>query len=233
LVPEDRVRRACVVAVLAGCAALAVAVSPAAATNECKGLQVCVPVAGPWVLATQPGTEFQLDCPKHYIVGGLDAELSTPAVDIGFVGGLGSPVNPGITTTASAVFLGRHVGARGVASFRPHLGCVPTSGGGQRTPTAYRVFKPGKPTVRVVKQLSVLPTLSTHLVARCPAGQRLVRTTYAVGFNTEAPPGAGAAKGVRVKQSVRSGIVRVTAHGALGTPPATIVQVDLTCAVAA
>jgi hypothetical protein len=142
-------------------------------------------------------------------------------------------VNPGITTTGSAVFLGRFLGSRGIASFRPHIGCVPSSGGGQRTPTAYHAFKPGKPTVRVVKQLSVLPTLTTHLVVRCTANQRLVRATYAVGFNTASPPNAGTAKGVHVKQSVRSGIVRVTAHGALGTPGGTIVQVDLTCAVAA
>ncbi|MGZ8717281.1 MAG: hypothetical protein ACXWYO_09250, partial [Gaiellaceae bacterium] len=84
-------------------AALSVAVSAAAAagaaTTECRGLQVCVPVAGPWVLATPAGAEFQLDCPKRFIVGGLDAELSRPAVELGFVGGLGSPVNPGITTT--------------------------------------------------------------------------------------------------------------------------------------
>ena len=226
-------RRVAVAVAALACVALAVTVSPAAAaTTECKGLQVCVPVAGPWVLATQAGTEFQLDCPKRFIVGGLDAELSTPAVDLGFVGGLGSPVNPGITTTGSAVFLGRFVGAHGVASFRPHIGCVPASGGGQRTPTAYHVFKPGKPTVRVVKQLSVLPTLTTHLVARCPANQRLVRTTYALGFFTDAPPAASAVKGVRVKQTVRSGTVRVSAHGALGIPAGTIVQVDLTCAVA-
>ena len=57
------------------------------------------------MLATPERTEFQLDCPKRFIVGGLDAELSIRAIEIGFVGGLGSPVNPGITTTGSAVFL--------------------------------------------------------------------------------------------------------------------------------
>ena len=215
------------------CAALAVAVSPAGATNECKGLQVCVPVAGPWVLATTPGTEFQLDCPKRFIVGGLDAELSSPAVDVGFVGGLGSPVNPGITTTGSAVFLGTFVGARGSATFRPHIGCVPSSGGGQRTPTAYRVFKPGKPTVRVVKELLVMPKLTTHLVARCAANQRLVRATTAVAFYSDAPPSARVAQSVRVKQVVRTGRVQVSAVGGAGIPARTVVQVDLVCAVAA
>jgi hypothetical protein len=227
------VKRVAIVGALA-CTVLAVAVAPAvAATSECRGLQVCVPVAGPWVLATQAGTEFQLDCPKRYIVGGLDAELSSRAVELGFVGGLGSPVNPGITTTGSAVFLGRFVGATGVASFRPHIGCVPASGGGQRTPTAFRVFKPGKPTVRIVKQLAVLPGLTVHTVARCAAHQRLVSATHAVAFYTQAPPSAGLAQKVRVTQVVRNGSVRVSARGGFGVPERTIVQVGLVCAVAA
>jgi hypothetical protein len=225
------VKRLALVGALA-CAALAVAAAAAAATSECRGLQVCVPVAGPWVLATQAGTEFQLDCPKTYIIGGLDAELSSRAVELGFVGGLGSPVNPGITTTGSAVFLGRLVAATGVASFRPHIGCVPSSGSGRRTPTAFRVFKPGKPTVRVVKQLTVLPGLTMRIVARCSANQRLVSATHAVAFYTDAPPSARLAQKVRVTQVVRNGRVHVSARGGFGLPERTIVQVDLVCAVA-
>lgn len=221
------------VACAVGCAALAVAASPAAATNECKGLQVCVPVAGPWVLATQAGAEFQLDCPKKFIVGGLDAELSSRAVDIGFMGGLGSPVNPGITTTSSAVFLGRFLAAHGVATFRPHIGCIPAAGGGRRTPTAYRVVPPGKPTTRVVKELTVLPKITTHLAAHCVGGARLVHATNAIGFFSDTPPSAQVAQSVRVKQVVRGGTVRVTAKGGAGIPLRTIVQVDLTCAVTA
>ena len=51
----------------------------------------------------------------------------------GFLGALGAPVNPGVTTSTGAVFLGRVVrnGVAG-ASFRPHLGCIPASGGGHR-----------------------------------------------------------------------------------------------------
>jgi hypothetical protein len=223
-------------AVLTGivCAALAAASTASAATSECKGLQVCVPVAGPWVLATPGQTEFQLNCPKRFIVGGLDAELSRREIDIGFVGGLGSPVNPGITTTGSVVFLGRFVGATGVATFRPHIGCVPASGGGQRAPTAYRVFKPGKPTARVVKELVVLPTLTLHLAARCPAGRRLVSATHAVGFYGDKPPTLAVAQSVRVTQRVRNGVVHITANGGTGRLEGrTIVQVDLVCAVRA
>jgi hypothetical protein len=224
------VRRAALLAA-AACAALVAATGAGAATSECRGLKVCVPVAGPWVLATAAGSEFQLDCPKRFIVGGLDAELSSRAIELGFVGGLGSPVNPGITTTGSAVFLGRFVGARGVASFRPHIGCIPTSGGGGREPTAYRAFKPGKPTLRIVKQLLVLPGITTHVVARCAANQRLVHATHAVGFYSNSPPSAGVARSVRVQQVVRSGSVRISARGSTGDTTRTIVQVDLVCAV--
>jgi hypothetical protein len=214
------------------CAMLLAASGAAAATGECKGLQVCVPVAGPWVLATPERAEFQLDCPKRFIVGGLDAELSSRAVEIGFVGGLGSPVNPGITTTGSAVFLGRFVGTKGVATFRPHIGCVPASGGGQRTPTAYRAFKPGTPTTRVVKELVVLPSLTLRLAARCPAGQRLIGATHAIGFFGDKPPTAGVAQSVHVTQRVRNGVVHVSARGGTGLlERRTIVQVDLVCAV--
>ena len=218
----------------AACASLLVVATAGAATSECKGLQVCVPIAGPWVLATPQRTEFQLDCPKRFIVGGLDAELSSRAIEIGFVGGLGSPVNPGITTTGSAVFLGRFVGARGVATFRPHIGCVPASGGGQRTPTAYHAFKPGTPTTRVVKELDVLPTLTLRLSARCPAGQRLISATHAIGFYGDKPPTLGVAQSVRVTQRVSKGVVRVSARGGTGfLEGRTIVQVDLVCAVRA
>jgi hypothetical protein len=227
------VRRA---ALLAGvvCASLLAAGAAAGATSECKGLQVCVPIAGPWVLATPERTEFQLDCPKRFIVGGLDAELSSRAIEIGFVGGLGSPVNPGITTTGSAVFLGRFVGTRGVPTFRPHIGCVPASGGGRRTPTAYRTFKPGNPTTRVVKELVVLPNLTLHLSARCPSGLRLVGATHAIGFYGDKPPTVGVAQSVHVTQTVRKGVVRVSARGGTGLLEGrTIVQLDLVCAVPA
>lgn len=223
-----------VIAAATAVCSLLVVGAASAATSECKGLQVCVPVAGPWVLATAQRTEFQLDCPKRFIVGGLDAELSTRAIEIGFVGGLGSPVNPGITTTGSAVFLGRFVGKRGIATFRPHIGCVPSSGGGQRTPTAYHAYKPGTPTTRVVKELDVLPSLTLRMSAECPAGQRLIGATHAIGFYGDKPPTIGVAQSVHVTQRVAKGVVYVSARGGTGQLEGrTIVQVDLVCAVRA
>ena len=70
-------------------AAAAWSAAPAgAATHECRALPVCVPVAGPWVIVPskqsvpRPQVQFQLSCPKGYIVGGTDAELSNAAIDV-------------------------------------------------------------------------------------------------------------------------------------------------------
>jgi len=79
----------------------------------------------------------------------------------------------------------------------------------------------------------VLPSFTMHLVARCPARERLVRATHAVAFYSEAPPSARMAQSVHVKQVVRNGSVHVSARGGIGIPARTIVQVDLVCAVAA
>jgi hypothetical protein len=212
--------------------ACAVAAAPAYATNECRGLQVCVPVAGPWVLASPGQVEFQLACPKHFVVGGLDAELSSRGIDVGFVGSLGSPVNPGITTSKEAVFLGRLVRGRdSAASFRPHIGCVPASGGGQRTPTAYHAFAPGKPSVRHVIQISVRPGRLRRYVGRCARNEQLVAATHAIGFFGDAPPSTSLARSVHVTQRVPAGRVKLTIRaGRAIAGSRAVVQLDLVCA---
>jgi hypothetical protein len=225
------VRRLLVLATLA--TTCAVAAAPAYATNECRGLQVCVPVAGPWVLASPGQVEFQLACPKRFVVGGLDAELSRRGIDVGFVGNLGSPVNPGITTSKEAVFLGRLVRGRDpAASFRPHVGCVPASGGGGRTPTAYHAFAPGKPSIRHVTQISVRPGRTRHYVGRCAPNERLAAATYAIGFFGDAPPSVSLARSVRVTQRVRAGLVHLTIRAARAIAGGrAVVQLDLVCAL--
>ena len=215
-------RRLLLLAVVA--VACGVAASPAGATNECKGLQVCVPVVGPWVLAAPGQVEFQLACPRRFIIGGLDAELSSRRIDVGFVGSLGSPVNPGVTTSKEAVFLGRLVRGRDPApSFRPHIGCVPASGGGQRVPTAYHAFAPGKPSLRRVTQLLVGAGGHRTVRRRCARGEQLVAATHAIGF--PAPPSAAQAQSVHVTQHVAGGLVTLTV--ASGTRA--LVQLDLVC----
>jgi hypothetical protein len=207
--------------------AAAVAAPAAHATNECRGLMVCVPVAGPWVLT--PATtqvQFDLTCPKGYVVAGLDAETSARGIDIGFIGALGSPVNPGITTKRDAVFLGQLVrGPAPAASFRPHIGCVPASGGGQRAPTAYNpnAIPPGQTVDRKVRNVPATP--SRTIRARCPAGERLSGATHAIGFYGQAPPSVRAARAVRVKQTIRNGVVSL----AIRARAQAVIQLDLIC----
>lgn len=205
--------------------AAAVAAPAAHATNECKGLTVCVPVAGPWVLAgTAAQVQYQLSCPKGFLVAGLDAELSVRGIDVGFVGALGSPVNPGITTTRDAVFLGRLVRGRApAASFRPHVGCVPARGGGGRAPTIHRAYAPGKPVDRRV--LEVAATRHRVVRARCPKDERLAGSTHAIGFFGAQPPTVAAARAVHVTRHTRGGVVTLTVRS---TVPA-VVQLSLLC----
>jgi hypothetical protein len=218
------VRRLAIVAAVGILAA--VGASAAAATNECRGLQVCVPVAGPWVVATVGQTEFQLSCPKNYIVAGLDAELSARGIDVGFVGSLGSPVNPGITTSRDAVFLGRLVRGPAASTFRPHIGCVPASGGGRRTPTAYHAYPPGKPTMRHVVQVRVNGG-SAKRSLRCAKNERLVGASHAVGFFGDSPPGAAFVRQVHATHRVRNGVATVTVSSAEGV--SAVAQLDIVC----
>jgi hypothetical protein len=225
------VRRAAALAAVA-CAVLATGAARAAPTNECRGLQVCVRVMGPWVVvpASHARVEFQLACPRRYVVGGLDAELSDPAIDISFFGRLGAPVAPGITTSRTAVFVARFVGStRRTVTFRPHLGCVPSNGAGGGIPTA-RVVRPGQPAVRRVKTLRVVPRRTWAVAAGCASAERLVAGSHAVGFYTAKPPAARLVAAVATRQSLaRDHVTVVVRGGALGRVRA-IVQVSALCA---
>ena len=230
------VRVAAVLSVVA--ATLAVA-GPAGGANECDGLMVCVPVAGPWVVVPtsggvpRPRVEYQLTCPRGHVVGGLDARLSQRAIDVSFAGMLGSPVNPGITTSRSAVFVAAYVGASARApSFRPFIGCMPGAGGGVRIPTSVTAFRPGRPTIRRVQTVRVRPGELT-VAQRCGARERLVGASHAFGFFTRTPPSASLAQSVTATQTVRSRqvVVRVRGDAELAGVRA-VVQVHAVCAVA-
>jgi hypothetical protein len=204
-------------------AVCAAGVGSAGATNECRGLQVCVRVHGPWVVvpgrlgSSRAPAQFQLSCPRGFVVGGLDAELSDRAIDIDFPGLLGSPVGPGTTTSRAVVFRGVYTGASvRTPVFRPHIGCLPSAGGGAG-PVPFRkpqAFPPGQPTVRRVRTVSIRPG-SVRAVAACAAGERLISAWHAVGFYTAAAPNATllgsvtsaqAVRGDRVDARVRAGV---------------------------
>ena len=218
-------------------AALAVA-SPAGGANECDGLMVCVPVVGPWVVVPtsgavpRPQVEYQLTCPRGHVVGGLDARLSNRAIDVSFLGTLGSPVNPGISTSRSAVFVATYVGASAQApTFKPFIGCMPSAGGGSRVPTSATVFRPGRPTIRRVRTVRVRLGEAT-VTQRCQSSERLVGASHAFGFATPTPPSASVVGGLSASQSVRGRevVVKVRADAELADVRA-VVQVHAVCAV--
>jgi hypothetical protein len=223
-------------AVVATLAAALVVVAPVGAADECDGLMVCVPVAGPWVVVPtggavpRPQVEYQVTCPRGHVAGGLDARLSRRAIDVTFLGTLGSPVNPGISTSRSVVFVASYVGSGAPnATFRPFVGCVPATGGGGRVPTSATAFEPGRPTVRRVRTVRVRPGTAT-IVQGCAARERLVGAAHAIGFHTSRPPDAGLIASVSGTRAVRGGRVSVTVRGdaELGNVRA-VVQVQAVC----
>ena len=211
----------------------------AAATNECRGLQVCVPIAGPWVVVPtartvpRPTVRFQLSCPQGHVVGGLDAELTDRSIDVGFAARLGSPVNPGISTERTALFSATYVGTTArVASFRPHLGCIPSAGGGGRIPTALSaVFPPGEPTVRRVATVRVQAGEIRTVVRRCRPGERLVDGWHALAFRSGTPPTAEQVAGLGATRSLRGNRVTASARGGFALAAIRgVVQVGAICA---
>ena len=109
-------------------AVCALTAGSARAADECKGLQTCLPVEGPWVVVPPGGVDWELACPiPGYIVGGTDARVAALDVDVSFRGETGSPVAPGVTTHRSltsstrperARAAGRRASSRSSAAFR-------------------------------------------------------------------------------------------------------------------
>jgi hypothetical protein len=220
--------------------ALAALSAPSAgATNECRGLPICVRVVGPWVVvpaglkAPRAPVNFQLSCPKGYLIGGLDTELTDRAIDVEFGGKIGSPVNPGVTTSRAAVFRASYTGSspRG-PTFRPHLGCVPSSGGGGgpvpfRRPEA--LFPPGQPTVLRVRNVRLRAGV-VRALASCGKSERLISSWHAVGFYSAAPPDQSSIQSVSAVRAVNGNRVevRVRSGPSVQTVRA-IVQVGAVC----
>jgi hypothetical protein len=226
------VKRALLVVALVA-AAFAARVDTAAATTECRGFMQCVPVAGPWVVVPtsralqRPQVQFQLTCPRGFIVGGVDAELTDRAIDVWFLGASGSPVSPGRTTSRTVVFVAMYVGTRTTApTFRPHAGCIPASGGGSRTPTSVSsVVPPGRPTVRRVRTVRV--SAQRLISVACHRDEHLVAAYSASAFRTSKPPSQDLVASLSAHPRVAGNHIAVTARG--GGSRA-VVQVSAVCA---
>ena len=186
-------RRTLAIVVVALAAALFGGAGEARAADECRGLQVCLPVPGPWVAIPAatgggaPSVSWEMRCPlRNYIVAGIDARVSDRAIDVSIRGENGAPVSPGVTTGRSVLFTAVYTGSsRRPTAFRPFIGCVPTSGGGGRGETAVRrmtAFAPGKPLDRRVVERRLVSGASVRATGRCPAGTRLLGSQHAFAF---------------------------------------------------
>jgi hypothetical protein len=195
-------------------------------------------MAGPWVVvpaslgSTRPPVDFQQSCPRGYVIGGLDAELTDRAIDVAFGARLGSPVSPGVTTERSAVFRATYTGnAPRAPSFRPLLGCLPTAGGGSG-PVPYRkpgVFPPGEPTIRRVRTVRLRPG-SVRAIMTCSASERLISSWHAIAFYTQQPPNAALVGSVRATRAVHGRRVEVRARSTTAVQAVrAVVQVGAVC----
>jgi hypothetical protein len=212
----------------ASVAVLAMSAGTAGATDECEGLDVCISVGGPWVVLPAPAggerlrrVEFQLACPRGAIVAGLDAVLGDPRIDVTFLGTLGSPVTPGITTGRSVVFVAAWAGDA-PTFFRPLIGCLPTSGGGRGTTAVVP-----RPPDRLVRALRVRPGPARTLVVRCGAARRLVGSSHAVGIRRRAAPTAQMLTAVSVARRDAADRVSVRARRSSGVAAGVRIDVQV------
>jgi hypothetical protein len=225
-----RVALASLVVALAGAAALAPA---SGASNECRGIQSCIRVAGPWVVVPAHGKAvYLLTCPGgRSVVAGLDALVTSRDVRIGFDGRLSAPVQPGSTTTRYALFravsLSNHVQA-----FQPLLGCVPLQGGGGRSTVSAFVSPPG-PSLEYRSRIAVLAPGSIGFAkVSCTASERLAGSWHALAFRTKNPPALDNAGRVHTSTVVvgKKVVVTASASDGLSIDAHAIVQAGAECA---
>lgn len=214
----------------------------ASAGTECEGLPECIRVVGPWVavpLGPVP-TYFRVQCPgRGQTVGGLDADLPRGGgVDVTFLGALGGPVGPGITTGREIVFVALATRPR-PAAFRPLLGCIPAAGGGGRSRTS---FEPMRRLAAVTRPAVVGPVLTRRVktvrlreAARqtasysCRSAERLLGFSTAIAFRTRAAPSTAQLGSIRANGRRVGGRIVVTVRG---EPPAGVrveLQIHAVC----
>ena len=224
---------------LAGCWAAALGgAGVARAADECRGLQTCLPVTGPWVAIPAPAgggastVVWEMRCPlRGYIVAGVDARVSDRAIDVSIRGENGAPVGPGVTTGREVVFTAVYTGGTArTTSFQPFIGCIPTSGGGARGETAVRhpaAYVPTKALDRRVVRKRLVSGASVRAVSRCPAGTRLLGASHAYAFRTETEPGATLLRAVTVRRTAAGRAVTAVARVAPSVPRSLVVELQL------
>lgn len=227
------IRRLLLLAVLAA-AAGGIGSPTASAGRECDGLIVCIPVQGPWVQVPGGGapTYYQLACPgRGQVIGGLDADRAGP-LEISFLGMLGGPVGPGVTTARAAVFVARTT--RALSGFRPLLGCIPGGGGGGRGRTVLEpkrqlaaVAPAPDATILRVKNVRLKDQQTERVAHACAAGERLLSFSTAVAFRTRRPPALAALGSVRATPRRAGGRVVVLVRSSITRPLNTRVELQV------
>jgi len=221
-------------------AALAVAAAFApvgGATNECRGIQACIRVPGPWVVVPPQGRAlYLLSCPGgRSVVGGLDAQVTSRDVRVSFDARIGAPVQPGVTTTRYALFSAISLSSK-VQAFQPLLGCVPVQGGGGRSTVSASVSPSVSPPGQSLEYRSHVTILSPGSVGfariSCQGKEKLVGSWSAVAFRTKLPPPLGNATRVTTTKAVlgKRVIVTATASDGLSIDAHAIVQAGAECA---
>ncbi len=203
------------------------------ATGECRGITACIRVPGPWVVVPPRGNSaYLLTCPAgRSVVGGLDAQATSRAVRVSFDGRLGSPVQPGVTTTRYALFHAVSTGRR-VQAFHPLIGCVPTQGGGGRSTVSARVT-PAGPALELRSRIVVIgPGEARFAKIACHPDERLVGSWHSIAFRTKQPPNLADAARVRASSVVvgKKVVVTAAASDGLSIDVHAIVQVGAECA---
>jgi hypothetical protein len=121
-----------------------------------------------------------------------------------------------------------------VTSFRPHIGCIPASGGGGSPPAMISlrpaVFPPGRPLVRRVRTVNAIAGRTTRGAQGCARNERLVGGSHAVGFYTQTAPASTVATSVSVRRTVRGGRVAVVVGADVSLRVRAVVQVHALCA---
>ncbi len=221
------------IAFVAALAFAAVHAPVGGATGECRGITACIRVPGPWVVVPPHGTaDYLLTCPGgRSVVGGLDAQATSRAVRVSFVGRLGAPVQPGVTTTRYALFHAVSTVGK-VQAFQPLLGCVPTQGGGGRSTVSARVTPVG-PSLELRSRIVVIgPGEAKFARVACQPDEKLVGSWHAVAFRTKQPPQLADAARVRASSVVvgKKVVVTAAASDGLSIDVHAIVQVGAECA---
>lgn len=213
--------------------------SPASAGEECKGLAICIDVTGPWVvvpagIAAVP-THWELRCPRRdMIVAGLDADLGDPRIALEFFGRLGGPIGPGVTATDRVVFAATYTGAaRRPTTFRPRIGCVPTSGGGRETTalTPAATNRAAPPPLRRVRMVRLGTSPAGTLTQRCRQGEHLISSSAALAFARKQPPDVALMQTISLTRRVSGGdvLVTVSTEGRLPSSAGARLQIHAVC----